>query len=155
MNSEHPHRPATASHLLGINLPTSIPSWGPQSAILLVDDDPFLAQARKSMLERRFRDVQRAGDAAEALIKLEDRGFSDRLRLIVVSLRHPGLSGPAFVRELGERLPGKPIVVVGAAGEIAPDYRGEHVRFLPRHARPEDLLAAACDTLSGGHARVA
>jgi CheY-like chemotaxis protein len=34
------------------------------ATILLVDDDPLQASVRKSILERRFSDVRRVGDAA-------------------------------------------------------------------------------------------
>jgi CheY-like chemotaxis protein len=131
------------------------PSRSAPSTILLVDDDPFLAHVRKSVLERRFRDVHRAADAAQAFILLEDRAFTERLGVIVVALRQPGFSGPAFVRELTDRLPGKPVLAVGGPGEIAPDYAGDHVCFLPRHANCEDLLAGVCEMVFGGHARVA
>lgn len=120
-----------------------------------MDDDPFLAHGRKSVLERRFRDVRRVSDPAEAFILLEDPGLTKRVGLVVVSLRQSSLSGPAFVRELRERAPGKPILVVAAAGENAPDYSAEHVRFLSRFASAEDLLAGAVDMVSRGHARVA
>jgi DNA-binding NtrC family response regulator len=126
-----------------------------RSTILLVDDDPLLAHARKSTLERRFRDVERVADAAQAFILLEDRAFTERLAVVVVALRQPGFSGPAFVRELMDRLPEKPVLVLGAPGEIAPDYGGGHGRFLPRHTSCEDLLAAVWEMIFGGHARVA
>jgi ActR/RegA family two-component response regulator len=135
-------------------LPSLIPTWSARSTILMVDDDPFLAHPRKSMLERRFA-VERATDAAQAFILLQDRAFTDRLSLIVVALRQPGFSGPAFVRELTDRLPRTPVLVIGAPGEIAPDYGGNLVRFLPRQASCEDLLAGACDMIFGTPSRVA
>jgi len=131
------------------------PNWNARSAILLVDDDPFLAYARKATLERRFRAVERVADAAQAFILLQDRAFTSRLALVVVALCQPGFSGPAFVRELTDRLPGTPVLVLGAPGEIAPDYRGEQVRFLPRRASSEDLLEGVWQMIFGIHARVA
>ncbi len=131
------------------------PIWTPRSTILLVDDDPFLAYVRKSTLERRFRAVERVADAAQAFILLEDRAFTDRLALVVVALGQPGFTGPPFVRELTDRLPGKPVLVLGAPGEIAPDYCGEHVRFLPRQASCDDLLEGVWQMIFGTHARVA
>src|SRR6185437_3372088 len=89
-----------ASHDARSILALSTPNWTARSAILLVDDDPFMAYARKAALERRFRAVERAADAAQAFILLEDRAFTDRLALIIVALCQPGFSGPAFVREL-------------------------------------------------------
>jgi CheY-like chemotaxis protein len=123
--------------------------WPANRAIFLIDDDPFLAYARKSVLQRRFRDVERAADAAGAFIRLEEPGFAQRLALVIVALSQPGIAGPQFVEELSSRIARVPILVVGRAGEIALDYSGgEHVRFLPRHASAEDLLAGVCHMLA-------
>jgi CheY-like chemotaxis protein len=130
-------------------------SWPVRPTVLLVDDDPFLANSRKFVLERRFSSVERVADAAQAFIRLDDPSFAARLSLAIVALGQPGLAGPAFVNELSNRAPGLPILVLGRAGEIAPDYRGEHVRFLPRHATPDDVLAGACEMLSLPRAKVA
>lgn len=124
-------------------------------AVFLVDDDPFLAHSRKFVLERQFRDVERAGDAAQALIRLDEPGFVDGLLLVVVALSQPGIAGPAFVSELSSRVPKVPVLVLGRTGEVAHDYRGEQVHFLPRHAAPEDILAGALDILSHPHSKVA
>lgn len=99
------------------------------------------------MLERRFSDVQRAEDAAQAFIRTEELGFANRLGLVIVALREPGLAGPEFVNELSSRLARVPILVLGRAGEIAADYVGEHVKFLPRQATSETVLAAALEMI--------
>jgi len=40
-------------------------------------------------------------------------------------------------------------------GEIALDYSGEHVRFLPEFATTEDLLSGVMEMLAAPHAKVA
>ena len=100
------------------------------------------------MLERRFRAVERVADAAQAFIRVDEPGFAERLGLVIVALAQPGLAGPQFVAELSARIPVVPILVVGRRGEIAPDYHGERIHFLPRQATVEDLLAGACDILA-------
>jgi len=40
---------------------------GRNGIILLVDNDPLQAFQRKSILERQFQEVERVGDAADAL----------------------------------------------------------------------------------------
>lgn len=130
-------------------------NWAGRRTVLLVDDDPFLAYSRKFVLERRFGDVQRASDAAQAFIRLDESGMAQSLLLAVVALGQPGIAGPAFVSELSSRVPGLPILVVGGPGEVALDYQGELVHFLPRHATPEDILAGALQIVSAGQAQVA
>lgn len=100
------------------------------------------------MLEKRFLEVDRAADAAGAFICLDEPGFVERLGLVIVALTQPGLAGPQFVAELSARIPRVPILAIGRRGEIAPDYYGEKVSFLPRHASSEDVLAGACDILT-------
>ncbi len=117
------------------------------SMILLVDNDPMQAGLRKSILERRFQDVERVGDAAEALCLVEQPLFAGRLGLVVSGLSMPGIGGPAFVAELHERLPNVPVLVLGG-GEAAADYQGEWVRFLPRPFAVEEMLAAAGELLA-------
>ena len=118
------------------------------ATILLVDNDPLQATLRKSILERRFRDVQRVGDAAEALCLVEQPQFAGQLGLVVSGLSMPGIGGPAFVAELHERMPQIPVLVLGATSEAATDYKGGWVRFLPRPIASEQLLAAANELLA-------
>ncbi len=56
------------------------------ATILLVDDDPLQAFVRKSILERRFADVQRVADAAEAFCLIEQPRFAEKLALVVSGL---------------------------------------------------------------------
>ena len=115
--------------------------------ILLVDDDPLQAFSRKSILERKFRDVMRVGDAAEALCLVEQPQFAGDLGLVISGLQMPGISGPAFVAELHERMPALPVLVLGGSREVAGDYGGGRVRFLSRPCAGEEELLAAADEL--------
>ena len=118
------------------------------ATILLVDNDPLQATLCKSILERRFRDVQRAGDAAEALCLIEQPQFAEQLGLVISGLNMPGIGGPAFVAELHERMPQVPVLVLGTPGEAASDYLGGWVRFLSRPIATEHLLTAANELLA-------
>jgi CheY-like chemotaxis protein len=117
------------------------------STILLVDNDPLQASVCKSILERRFNDVQRVGDAAEALCLVEQPQFAGRLGLVISDLNMPGIGSPAFVAELHERLPKVPILVLGG-GQAKSDYAGGWVRFLSRPFASEEILAAAGELLA-------
>lgn len=130
-------------------------TWPVRSTILLVEDDPFPAYARKSVLERHFPRVERVADLAEAFIRVDEPDYARRLALVIVALHQPGMAGPAFVSELAARLHHVPILVVGRSGEIASDYPGELVRFLPQHAPTNQILQQARQILAHPPARIA
>lgn len=111
------------------------------TTILLVDDDPLHAYVRRSLLESHFHDVERARDAAEAFVMIEEPEFAERLGLVVVGLNRPGMGSHAFVAELIERLPWVPVLVLGRGGEDAALYSGKNVRFLPRSVSPDQMLS--------------
>jgi DNA-binding NtrC family response regulator len=113
------------------------------ATILLVDNDPLQAFLRKSILERKFKDVQRVGDAAEALCLVEQPQFAGNLGLVISGQHIAGIGAPAFVAELHERLPKVPVLVLGSAREAAGDYAGDCVRFLARPIATEQMLSAA------------
>jgi DNA-binding NtrC family response regulator len=115
--------------------------------ILLVDNDPLQAFLRKSLLERRFHDVQRVGDAAEALCLVEQPQFARNLGLIISGLHMPGIGGPEFVAEIHSRLPKVPILVLGGASEAAEDYASNWIRFLARPFGLDEMLHLASQLL--------
>jgi CheY-like chemotaxis protein len=111
--------------------------------ILLVDNDPLQAFLRKSLLERRFRDVQRVGDPVEALCLVEQPQFARNLGLVISGLQMPGIGGPEFVAELHSRLPRVPILVLGSASEAEADYAPGWVHFLARPFSIDEMLHVA------------
>jgi CheY-like chemotaxis protein len=111
--------------------------------ILLVDDDPLQALVRKSILEKRFSDVQRVTDAAEALCLVEQPQFARSLGLVVSGHHLAGIGGPAFVAELHTRMPSLPVLVLGDSSEENSYYSGEYVSFLCRPILPEEMLSIA------------
>ncbi len=117
--------------------------------ILLVDDDPLQAFVRVSALEKRFRDVVRVADAAEALCLIEEPTFSSRLGLVISGHHRPGLGGPEFVAELHTRKPNVPVMVLGNGNEIAADYDETAVRFIPRPAGNDEMVEIAGQLMNG------
>ena len=113
------------------------------TTILLVDDDPLQASVRKSILEKRFPDVRRVADAAEALCLVEENPPTVVLGVVISAHRMPGFGAPEFVSELHTRRPSLPVLVLGDAGDDASAYQGDRVYFLPKPASPEDMLATA------------
>lgn len=94
-----------------------------------------------SLLGRQFGNVCRVNDAAEALCLIEQAEFAGKLGLVISGHHTPGIGGPAFVAELHLRKPDLPVLVLGAEGAAASDYKDEHVVFLPRPVVGEKMLA--------------
>jgi CheY-like chemotaxis protein len=123
------------------------------ATILLVENDPLQAFARVSSLEKRFHDVRRVADAAEALCLIEQPQFAGNLGLVICCLNVPGVGGPAFVAELRDRLPFVPVLVLGGTREPSADYAVDGVQFLSNPYATEQMLAAARQLLDQFHHR--
>jgi DNA-binding NtrC family response regulator len=123
--------------------------------ILLVDDDPFQASVRKSMLEKRFSDVLRVAGAADALCLVEQPQFADSLGLVISGHRLAGIGGPAFVAELHTRIPTLPVLVLGDSSEERSEYPGQNVSFLTRPILADQLLALASKLLAENERKTA
>ncbi len=121
------------------------------ATILLVENDPLQAFARVSSLQKRFHDVRRVADAAEALCLIEQPCFAGNLGLVICCLHMPGVGGPAFVAELRDRLPFVPVLVLGGVREPSVDYAVEGVRYLSDSYASEEMLAAARQMLEQFH----
>lgn len=131
------------------------------AAILLVDDEPLQAIARKTLLEKRFPDVRRVQDAAEALCLIEQQPFAGQLGLLISGHHMPGLGGPAFVAEVCARMPRLPVLVLGMRHESASDYRFDQVCFVSHPIAGSKMveMAALWMTLqnagnAGNHSRL-
>ena len=118
------------------------------STILLVEHDPLQAFLRKSILERRFSDVRRVGDAAEALCLLEQPQFAGGLGLVVSGSHHSGIAVEDFVAELHTRMPCLPVLVIGDDGDDSGDFAGDSVSFMPRPVIAEKLLTIASQLMA-------
>lgn len=120
--------------------------------ILLVDDDPFQASIRKSILERKFSDVRRVRNAAEALCLIEQPQFAGKLALVVSGHQHSGIGVQDFVAELQSRMPLVPVLVLDDNSDPNECLLGESVRFLHRPLIAEEMLDAASQLVkSRGH----
>ena len=123
---------------------------GYMTTILLVENDPLQAFVRKSVLEKKFSDVHRVADAAEALCLVEQQPFAANLGLVVSGHHAAGISGPAFVAELHTRMPALPVLVLGNGEETPSEYAGDHVRLLHKPFTTDEILAVAGQMLTQG-----
>jgi DNA-binding NtrC family response regulator len=115
--------------------------------ILLVDEDPLHASVRKAILERKYPDVWRIADAAEALGLMEQRRFAHDVQLVVTSDQHSGMGLVGFVSELNQRIPELPILVIGEYQASYGALSGLPVEFLSRPVTSDDLLNAVSKML--------
>jgi len=126
----------------------------PPSRVLVVEDDPTVAEVVARYLAREGYRVERLTDGAAAL----DRVLDDPPDLVVLDRMLPGLDGLEVLRRLRETS-AVPVVVLTAKGESpdriagleagADDYLGKP--FSPRElmARVRTVLARAQGTVVG------
>lgn len=123
--------------------------------ILLVDDNPLRAAMRKSLLEGNAPAVVRALDAAEALCMVESPQFAEGLSLVITGHVMTGISGPEFVAEFRSRMPGVPVLVLSAAPDAEPEYRGIPRVCVSRTTSPDELRSLAARLISGAQRQTA
>jgi DNA-binding NtrC family response regulator len=125
------------------------------ATILLVDDDPLKASVRKSILERKFSDVKRVGDAAEALRLVEQPQFAGSLGLVVSGHQQSGIGAPDFVAEFHSRMPSVPVLVLDDNGRAHDEFPDEGVSFVPRPLVAEQMLALAGELMEPSRQKTA
>jgi DNA-binding NtrC family response regulator len=112
------------------------------ATILLVDDDPLHGSVRKAILDRKYSNVRRVGDAAEALGLIEQPQFARDLALVVSGDLHSGIDTAGFVSEVRLRKPELPILVISEKRGGSGEYFDSPVVFLKRPVTADDLLSA-------------
>jgi CheY-like chemotaxis protein len=81
--------------------------------ILLIDDNQHGLTARRNILEQDGYSVEIACCGKDGLARFLDGAFD----LVVTDFRMPDLNGPEVIRQIRERAPGMPIVLLsGYAG---------------------------------------
>ena len=118
---------------------------GPQSRILLVDDDPDCLDEYAEVADSLGYQCVKAADAGEALRKIAD---DPRIGIVVTDVRMPAMDGITFLDELASRFamvrPIVPIVVTGfgTLDCAVQAMRFNAVDFLSKPVSPEELAAA-------------
>src|SRR5215475_2691954 len=111
-------------------------------SILIVDDEPDVPD----LFRQRFRREARAGtyvlhfpaSGEEALDQLSD-GVEPELIVILSDINMPGMDGLTLLREIKQRRPGLPVMMVTAYGD---DERRRHAADAGAHqflAKPVDF----------------
>ena len=115
--------------------------------VLLVDDEMMVRKATEQWLRLSGYTVISCADAKQALEHLQP-GFPG---MLITDIRMPGMDGMALMREAFDRVPGLPVVLLTAHGDV--DMATSAMRegaydFIEKPFAPERLVATiqrACD----------
>jgi FixJ family two-component response regulator len=113
----------------------------PAAVVFVVDDDASVRAALESLFRSVGLAVRSFGSAQEFL----SEPVADIPACLVLDVRLPGMSGLDLQRELAERDPALPIIVITGHGDIPMTVRAMRagaVEFLPKPFRDQDLLDA-------------
>ncbi|AKJ07959.1 PAS domain S-box-containing protein [Archangium gephyra] len=129
--------------------PAPVPALPPRRRILIIDDEPRLAQSMRMLIEPSH-DVFVTTRGAEALAWVNE---GQRFDLVLCDLQMPGTTGMdvyshlrANVPELAERLV---FISGGAYTQATRDFvRSVRNRILEKPVRPDELLATIDDALA-------
>jgi CheY-like chemotaxis protein len=91
----------------------SMPGISPKR-ILVVDDEPFVCDAVKMMLEFDGHTIQTAGSGREALALFEKSKFD----LVITDYAMPGMRGNELAAQVKALNPNQPIVMITAYAEM-------------------------------------
>ena len=120
--------------------------------VLVVDDHPLICEALRQVLKALDADIDvlEAGAGRDALAAAAK---SERLDLILLDLALPDADGFEVLRELRERHPSFPVVVLSASEQPETVMRALDagaMGFIPKTSSNELLLGALRLVLSGG-----
>ena len=82
--------------------------------ILVVDDEPFVCDAVKMMLEFDGHTVETAGNGKEALAAFQKAKYE----VIITDWKMPGMTGDELANEIKAESPQQPVVMITAHAEM-------------------------------------
>jgi two-component system OmpR family response regulator/two-component system alkaline phosphatase synthesis response regulator PhoP len=116
----------------------------PQRRILVVDDEPFVCEAVKMMLNFDGHIVETAGDPREALAMFEPGKYD----LVMTDYSMPSMKGDALARAIKARDAKQPVVMITAYAEVLPKNLEGVDDVVPKPFLLENLRAAMARVLS-------
>ncbi|HUR41994.1 MAG TPA: sigma 54-interacting transcriptional regulator [Verrucomicrobiae bacterium] len=105
-----------------------------QNRILVVDDDPKLLRVLTLRLESEGYAVTAVASGEDALARLGDV----RPQFVLTDLRMPGIDGTTLMQRIQERLPGLPVAILTAHGDIPEAVRATHAGAVDFLTKPVD-----------------
>lgn len=104
--------------------------------VLIVDDDPFLADAFQIILEDAGFYVETAATGAQALEKAEETRF----RLVITDLRLPDIEGDELSHRLKAMLPGVSVILLTGISAAHQRQMRDPDKILQKPIDPLELL---------------
>jgi DNA-binding NtrC family response regulator len=116
--------------------------------VLLIDDEaPFLNDLAEGLrLKSRRLQVVTASDAEKALEMLRTCKFD----VVLTDLNMPGMNGYQVLREVEQRHPGTPVIIMSAYSRNSVEDRLVNLRFTGYLEKPLDLGEVAETILDAG-----
>ena len=106
--------------------------------ILCVDDEPVGLAVRKMLIESRGYRVLTAENGADALVLFS----TERLDLVVLDYRMPGMNGDVVARRMKDLRPDLPIILLSAYVDLPTETLALVDRGLMKGDSPSTLLEA-------------
>ena len=111
--------------------------WKGSGVALVVDDEEAVRGVARHVLERSGFSIVEAATGEEALAICS--AHADALRIVLLDLTMPGMSGEATLSELQRQWPSLPVIV--SSGFMPDDSNGlSGVPFLAKPYRPSELV---------------
>jgi CheY-like chemotaxis protein len=111
-------------------------------SILVVDDEPDIAELFRQRFRREARDgtyvMHFAGSAEDALAQLRD-GIEPQLIVILSDINMPGMDGLQLLGTIKARCPAIPVMMVTAYGDDERRRRAEALGALEFVTKPVDF----------------
>ena len=112
------------------------------ATILLIDDNAVQAATRQAILKRSGYFVIPVMNPRRALQQFRDNDFPAVIDLVITDHIMPEINGSDFVRELREKHPFLPVLVISGMEEAEEEYEGMNVLFRLKPLLPDNLLAS-------------
>ena len=115
--------------------------------VLVVDDDPAVGKSFDRVLSAKGYAVITAGNAQEALNKLDAEDYD----VVFTDIKMPGMSGLEMTEQVKRRRPWLPVVIVTGYGSPGNEARAEAAgvsSFLRKPLSPEMIEGSAAKALS-------
>lgn len=107
----------------------------PRLSLLIVDDNTDLAENIKEILEDEGFGATIAANGTEALNRLEHGAYD----MVITDIRMPGLNGVELLRQINDRLPGTPVVMMTAYSQDSLLDQAHEAGALDILSKPVDL----------------
>lgn len=120
------------------------PSATGAGLVLVIDDELGVRKVATKALTYAGYEVVTAADGRDGLARYQD--LHDRVRLVLLDLTMPVVSGEATLASLRAQAPTLPIIIM--SGHAASTPRADHVSFLAKPFRVDELLAAVAEVLA-------